>query len=65
MQPYQERVVNERAELAEKVNKLGAFLFTAQFDTVPREEQFRLARQHFLMSAYLAVLDERIRVFVK
>ncbi len=64
MQPHQERVVVERAELSEKTEKLWQFISGNQiFFTLPSDEQSRLGRQHTHMKAYLAVLDERIAAF--
>lgn len=63
--PYQLRVLNERAELKEKVDLLGKFIAsdTSQFSKLPFEEQDRMSRQHTHMSYYLQVLDERIAAF--
>jgi hypothetical protein len=63
MQAFQERVVNERKELSDKLVKLEAFLPTDVFYTLPSAEQDRLKRQRAAMSTYLAVLDERIAVW--
>ena len=63
--PYQLRVLNERAELKEKVDLLGHFIAsdTSLFSKLPTEEQERMSRQHSYMSSYLTVLDERIAAF--
>jgi hypothetical protein len=63
---HQERVANERAELAGNIQRLGAFIGGGQegkFGTLPEEEQQRLHRQHSAMFTYLAILDERIAAF--
>jgi len=63
MQPHQERVVTEKAELDDKSAKLNAFFNTAMFDKLSSEEQDRLHRQYELMVQYSAVLGERIAAF--
>jgi hypothetical protein len=63
MQPQEERVIIERAELAAKTASLEVFLFGQVFDSLPRAEQQRLLRQHLFMKAYLEVLEERIAAF--
>lgn len=63
MQPHQQRVVDEKAELDEKLAKLVAFGITPLFASLPADEQGRLNRQHSLMEQYSAVLGERIAAF--
>jgi hypothetical protein len=64
LQPHQQRVVDEKRELDEKLTKLGAFGRTELFKTLPEDEQGRLNRQHSLMEQYSAVLGERIAAFL-
>lgn len=65
MLAHQERVVKERADLAEKVDKLGRFLFEGKSIvlSLPVDEQHRLLKQYSYMRVYLEVLDERIAAF--
>lgn len=63
MQPHQERVVKEQAELQEKLNKLQTFLVGDLFKTLPTEEQERLQKQSQYMALYSDVLIERIKAF--
>jgi hypothetical protein len=63
LQPHQQRVVTEKAELDDKLAKLGAFGSTPLFASLPADEQGRLNRQHSLMEQYSAVLGERIAAF--
>ena len=63
MQPHQQRVVDEKAELDEKLTKLDAFGRTPLFASLPADEQGRLSHQHSLMEQYSAVLGERIAAF--
>lgn len=63
LQPYQQRVVEERAALAEKFDKLTAFLASETSQGLPAAEKELLYRQHDVMNQYIAVLDRRIRGF--
>jgi hypothetical protein len=60
MAPHQQRVAAERAELAERLDKLAAFIHSERFADVPDAEQERLRRQRVHMRGYLHVLDERM-----
>lgn len=63
MLDYQQRVVDEKRELDAKREKLGAFKNTDNFTALPWQEQERLNTQSHLMTAYSAVLGERIAAF--
>lgn len=64
MQPHQERVVTEKRELDEKLDKLKAFIETnATFKTLPEDEQGRLNRQFDAMAEYSSILGQRIAAF--
>ncbi len=63
LQPHQRRVVQEKADLDEKLLKLRDFSRTALFASLPADEQFRMGRQCALMEQYSAVLGERIAAF--
>lgn len=63
MQPHQERVVNEKAELDEKLDKLEAFFITPLFIGIDFEERYRLQRQAEVMTEYSIILGERISAF--
>lgn len=63
LQPHQERVVAERAEVSAKVDRLDSFIRSDSFDMVPIDEQVRLARQLHIMMSLRDVLDERIAAF--
>jgi hypothetical protein len=63
MQPHQERVVAERNELSERIEKLAAFFETDLFSSLPTAEARRLCRQYGHMKSYLDILDERIEAF--
>jgi len=62
---YQQRVVAEKQELDEKLEKLNAFGRGDVFPTLPEEEQERLIRQSKIMDQYSVVLGERIAAFTQ
>ena len=63
MKDYQQRVVDERSALDEKIGKLLVFLGTSKFHDLDREEQARMQRQYSAMQKYSDVLAERITAF--
>lgn len=65
LQPHQQRVVDEHAELAERLRKLGKFITDtpAVFLALPLEEQDLLHQQHAAMTAYNDILVQRIAGF--
>jgi hypothetical protein len=63
MLPFQQRVVDERNELVDKLQKLMAFIRGPLFANVDPAEQERLNRQSKLMDEYSGVLAERISEF--
>lgn len=63
MQPYQQRVLDEKSELDEKRAKLTAFKDTPIFAGLPDEEKERLTRQLSCMTEYSEILAERIAAF--
>ena len=62
LQPHQQRVIAERDELRGRISKLRKFL-DGETPEMPAAEFRRLQLQHTIMTAYLAVLDERILNF--
>jgi hypothetical protein len=63
MTPHQLRVIEEKAELDERRDKLNAFGQGDIFPTLPQDEQQRLIRQCKIMDQYSVVLAERIAAF--
>jgi len=64
MQPHQERVVTEKKELDEKLNKLKTFITeNPTFKTLPEGERRRLNRQWDVMLEYSNILAARIEAF--
>lgn len=62
---HQQRVLQERDELADKGDKLSAFLGSNIFAALEADERERLSRQLYAMGMYLTVLNERIAAFPK
>lgn len=63
MKSYQQRVIDEKAQLDERIIKLEAFLNTGTFKSLNFSEQFWLEKQFGVMADYSYVLGERIRRF--
>lgn len=63
MQPHQERVVQEKADLDEKLSKLRLFFTTSTFVGLDEAEQDRLRSQEGAMHTYSEILGERIAAF--
>lgn len=63
MQPFQQRVVDEKTELDAKLDKLRPFLTSEMFKGLPFDEQRRMLKQSVLMEYYSEVLGERIAAF--
>lgn len=63
--PHQQRVVEEKRELDEKLQKLKAFISSASFTAIVQDEaeRGRLVCQEKIMNDYSAVLGERIAAF--
>lgn len=62
---HQERVVTEKRELDEKIERLEKFTHTQRFLSLPKDEQNRLIEQFHVMRKYSYILGERIAAFVK
>lgn len=60
IQQYQQRVIDEKTELDEKLTKLIGFFDTSIYKNLPEDEQRRLREQSEHMSNYSAVLGARI-----
>jgi hypothetical protein len=63
MPVHQQRVVAEKAQLDDKLNKLIAFYSTAMFEGLPTEERTRLRNQGGAMRVYSEILGARIDAF--
>jgi len=63
MKDYQERVVEEKKALDEKIEKLDKFLNFPKDRGINLAEECRMKRQLFFMREYSTVLGERIDDF--
>lgn len=62
-EPFQQRVINEKRELDEKLSKLTAFIETNAFNSLDKEDQMLLERQMIVMQNYISILEKRILRF--
>lgn len=60
LSPHQQRVLDEKAELDERLSKLVGFFSTSIFHAIPESEQIRLESQAAVMRKYSVILGERI-----
>lgn len=60
---FQQRVVQEKQELDDKLTSLTKFMDGTIFEDLPAAEQDRMERQFAAMTDYSAVLGERIAAF--
>lgn len=63
MADWQERVIEERRLLEEKIEKLDIFLHSAEVSAVSKDEFERMTRQLEVMREYSAILSARIAWF--
>ena len=63
MEEYQQRVLDEKKELDSKIDKLGEFIGSDEFVSVPMAEQVRLKQQRTVMNQYSDILAARIDGF--
>lgn len=64
MEPYQQRVLDEKAELETRAKALSAFIGTSEvFAGLPEEEQKLLREQCEVMWQYFEILEKRIALF--
>lgn len=64
MQPHQQRVVDEKAELDAKAKALSDFIGNSDiFPTLDPSEQERLKEQNDIMWQYSEILGARIAAF--
>lgn len=59
------KLITEQKDLSFKVEKLGVFLYSKEFDILTREMQDLLIEQHCYMKQYLRVLNKRIAIINK
>lgn len=68
IQQHQQRVIDERLELADKISKLTIFILglgSDAFKTLQNEEQWDLRDQLEKMWEYHRILERRIQRFIE
>lgn len=55
-----QRMIGERAQLVDKMNKLSAFIGTPNFAQLSQPERHRLEAQYSCMNEYARILGDRI-----
>ena len=60
MEQWQERVIQEKKELDEKIDKLKKFLDEESIDALDQTERLRLEVQLTIMESYSNILKARI-----
>lgn len=66
MKPHEQRVIDEKNALDEKLSALDSFIASNPIhDALPGNERVRLLRQRSAMRDYSMVLAERIEAFPK
>jgi hypothetical protein len=66
MQAYQERVLAEKTELDENIQKLDVFIGSSIFRALyDKAEPGRLMEQRFFMAKYSHILGERIAAWLQ
>ncbi len=63
MEPYQQRVIEEKQALHDKREKLHEFFHTTTCDKLPEAERDLLIRQASAMAEYEDILASRIDLF--
>lgn len=63
MLPHQQRVIDEKVELNEKLTKLRQFFLSEQYYNLDKAEAGRLKKQADAMQVYSDILTERIANF--
>lgn len=65
MQPHEQRVIDEQAELEDKLRRLNDFTKVSTFDLLDSEERTLLRMQLEVMRTYSSILGLRIARFAK
>ncbi len=65
MQPHEQRIVDEKTALDEKIEKLETFIIGDKFRFLSGRNQELLGQQLKVMAEYSDILDDRIQLFVE
>ena len=64
-EPHQQRMLDEHAELSDRISKLEAYTGTEMFEQIPEQERCLLNHQLIAMHSYAGILRHRIRLWSK
>lgn len=64
LEPYQQRVVDEKHQLDAKISKLEVFITSPTFNDLRDIEKDLLISQCNIMKSYSAILNIRINIFI-
>lgn len=62
MQDFVERMIEEKENLLEKIDKLFIFLGSKKFEELSEQNKVLLTQQYFAMSKYYNILSIRIKI---
>ena len=65
LKPYQERVVDEKQELDERIEKLRVFFSTDTFQALADRDKYLLVQQSGVMTTLSRILGDRIARFIE
>jgi len=60
MAGFRERVLEEKAQLDERLSKLGPFIESEKFETIDTRQQELLRCQYWTMQTYTDILERRL-----
>lgn len=63
MQDWQKRVIEERSDLSDRLDRLGNYIDSDKFKSIDAHNRHLLEAQWKSMSDYLVILDKRIGLF--
>lgn len=63
LEPHQQRVLDELAQLEDRRTKLGTFINGKPFEDLPAKDRQLLIEQFGCMTTYTRILNERVRLF--
>lgn len=62
MEPFIQRIVDEKAELDERAGKLGDFVKSEKFHSLDSEMQSLMVEQYDVMKRYSVILGKRLEL---
>ena len=62
MEPFIQRIVDEKAQLDERAGKLGDFVKSEKFHSLDSEMQSLMVEQYDVMKRYSVILGKRLEL---